>query len=333
MKLFRKQTIVAPNKQSIKHPLTILKETEGLWRMDENQRVEMTVSCKDVNYIKKHKDAGKIKKINGKDVQVMHNGMLVALGGYHGEWMSKIIKKLKGHHEPQEEKVFYEILKRIGSNATMIELGSFWSFYSIWFNMQIKNAKNLCCEPDPNNLDVGKRNAELNNIKDIEFIRSCAGSNDGEMVDIEMESDSLNKATVQTRTVDSLIKEKGWEKLDILHMDVQGFEYSALLGAVKSIKAKKIRFAFISTHHYYFSDNPNTHNECIELIKSNGGHIISAHNVLESFSGDGLIVASFYDEDKDFKVETSINHANSSLFRPYEEDLKILSNYIDNLIK
>ncbi len=330
MKLFRKQNKETSKKQILRSPLVILKEAEGLWRMDENQRAEMTVSCKDANYINKHKDAGKIKKINGKDVQVMHNGMVVLKGGYHGDWMAKIIQTLKGHHEPQEEKVFHEILKRVDKDATMIELGSFWAYYSIWFNMQIKGAKNLCCEPDPGNLKLGRLNAKLNDIKSIEFIRSAAGSEDGVMVEIEMESDSLNKATIQTRTIDSLIEEKGWEKLDILHMDVQGFEYSAIKGALKSIKANKIRFIFVSTHHYYFSNNPNTHNECIELIKSNGGHIISAHNVLESFSGDGLIVASFDDRDKDFKVETSLNHANSSLFRSYEEDLGIL---VDNYNK
>ena len=46
----------------------------------------------------------------------------------------------------------------------MIELGSYWSFYTIWFNKVVKNAKNYCIEPDIDNLTIGKKNAELNNV-------------------------------------------------------------------------------------------------------------------------------------------------------------------------
>jgi len=36
-----------------------------------------------------------------QDMQIMHNGILIKRGSYHGEWMSEIIQKLRGHHEPQ----------------------------------------------------------------------------------------------------------------------------------------------------------------------------------------------------------------------------------------
>jgi FkbM family methyltransferase len=315
----KKQATVA-----VSPTIDILKKTDDLWRMSEQERMEMTISCRDTDYIKKVKDAGVIKKQNGVEVQVMHNGLLVKNGGYHGTWMSDIITSLKGHHEPQEEKIFYEVLKRLEPGATMIELGCFWSYYSVWFNTAVKDAKNICCEPDPVNLALGKENASLNNTKDMNFVQSAAGADDGAMIDIVMESDMPNTASVPVRTVDSLLREFRWKKLDILHMDVQGFEMSALQGALESIKAKKVRFLFVSTHHYLFSDNPNTHGECMAFIKENGGSIISSHTIPESFSGDGLIVASFDPRDEDFKVETSLNHTDKSIFRPYEEDLAIL---------
>lgn len=309
--------------------IDLLKKTDDLWRMSEEERMAMTVSCRDTDYIEKVKDAGSLKKIKGQEVQVMHTGLVVKNGGYHGEWMGEIIKSLKGHHEPQEEKVFHEVLKRIKPGATMIELGSFWSYYSVWFNTAIKDAQNICCEPDPVNLELGKTNAGLNKTSNMHFIRSAAGSDDGTMVDIVMESNMPNTESVPIRTVDSLLEEYAWSTLDLLHMDVQGFEMPALKGALKSLGAKKIRFLFVSTHHYLFSDNPNTHGECMALIKEYGGTIISSHTVQESFSGDGLIVASFSEEDKDFKVDTSINHTDQSIFRPYEEDLAILLKELD----
>jgi hypothetical protein len=67
-----------------------------------------------------------------------------------------------------------------------------------------------------------------------------------------------------------------------------------------------------------------THADCLAFIKDRGGHIITSHTIPESFSGDGLIVASFDDKDKNFFVETSLNHTDKALFRPYEEDIQTL---------
>jgi hypothetical protein len=68
--------------------------------MDE--RTRKTISCKDSEYIPKVTNAGEI--FDG--FQIMHNGLKIVNGCYHGDWMSYIIQECKGHHEPQEEKAF-----------------------------------------------------------------------------------------------------------------------------------------------------------------------------------------------------------------------------------
>ncbi len=80
----------------------------------------------------------------------------------------------------------------------------------------------------------------------------------------------------------------------------------------------------VSTHHYSISGDPATHFKCAELIESLGGKIIANHTVLESFSGDGLIAASFSSKDKDFGIDISINSSTHSLYKPYEYDLATL---------
>ena len=53
--------------------------------------------------------------------------------------MTNIIEILKGHHEPQEEFAFFQVLEQLRRNPSpwgnprMIELGSFWAYYSMWF--------------------------------------------------------------------------------------------------------------------------------------------------------------------------------------------------------
>lgn len=305
--------------------IDLLVNTPGLWRMNEQQRAAMTVSCRDTDYIPKVKNAGSLVKYKGDEVQVMHNGLKMVAGGYHGDWMAGIIEQLHGHHEPQEEKAFYEVLQKLDSGATMIELGSFWSYYSAWFQKSIDNAQNICCEPDPTNLDIGKRNMEINGfLESVQFFEAAAGDEHDAKTTVVMDSDPPKTREVPIYTVDGIMAKAGWARLDLLHMDVQGFEMPALKGSINAIKEGRVRFVFVSTHHYFFSQNPNTHAECLEFLRSNGAHIISSHTIAESFSGDGLIVASFDERDKDFKIDMQLNHTDQSLFRPYEEDLAIL---------
>jgi FkbM family methyltransferase len=307
-----------------KDPLAALKNAD-VWRKTEVERAIMTISCRDADYIPKVKDAGKIKEVDGHKVQVMHNGVLVRAGGYYGEWMVDIIKSLKGHHEPQEEKLFYEVTRRLGKAPTMIELGSFWSFYTIWLLKEFKKGRAIACEPDPANLKLGKANAELNGVADrVTFVRSAAGQEDGRTIQLPVDADQSKHYDVDIRSVDALLEEHNIDKLDILHMDVQGSEFAALHGAVESFKAKKVRFVFVSTHHYVFSDDPMMHQRCKQFLIDSGAHIVASHTIAESFSGDGLIVASFDERDQDLHIDMSLNSTDDSLFRPYEEDLALM---------
>lgn len=304
----------------------------GSREVDKATRIAITNTCRDADYIPKVKDAGRV--VADKEAgtyQVMHNGLKVAVDGYYGAWVTDSIRDLNGHHEPQEEKVFYEVSKRLAPHSWMIELGSYWSYYSLWFHQAVKDAHNICCEPDPENLKIGKRNAELNNFDNMFFVDAATGSVDGELISFEAEHVD-EPVTVPIRTVDSLVKEYKIKDLQVLHMDVQGFELDALHGAKQSIQDGIVRFVFISTHHYLISRNPNIHQDCLDFIASLGGHVVCEHDIHESYSGDGLIVASFSDKDKDFTVEVSRNRMSNNQFRAYTKDLQLSFAAYDHIL-
>lgn len=306
---------------------------ENLWQKTAEERALMTLASQDADYIPRVKEAGEIIKKNGETVQVMHNGLVVKKGGYQGEWQAKIIKGLKGVHEPQEEKVFFEVLKRLSKGSVMIELGSWWAYYSLWFLTEKAGSRAVCCEPELENLNLAKTNANLNNIEStrVQYYNSAAGKDDGKVINFKLETGKTQKVPI--RSVDSIVTEQKLNSVDILHMDIQGAELSALEGAQKSIKEDKIRFIFISTHHYSISGDPLLHQKCKDFIKNNGGHIVAEHGILESASGDGLLVASFSSKDKDFKVEVSHISPGESLFREYEQDVDFLWRTHDVLLK
>lgn len=307
-----------------KTTLQILQK-DTAWIKTPKQRAEMTLACKDADKIPRVKDAGKTKQVGGQDVQIMHNGIMVLKDGYQGEWESRVIEGLRGIHEPQEEKAYHEVIKRADPGGVMIELGSWWSYYSMWFLKAVKNSTAYCTEPDPENMQLGLKNAELNGFvedKDIFFRAYASGENDGKKLSFAAEDGST--LPVVERTVDSMIAEEGIKDVQVLHFDIQGAELATLHGARQSIKDAKIRFVVISTHHYTISGDPNIHQKCIDFIKKNGGHIIAQHTILESCSGDGLIVASFDERDKDMSVPVYLQPTNDSLFRHAEADIEIV---------
>ena len=231
-------------------------------------RIQDVVDCSDNKLIKRHPKAGEIK--NGK--QLMHNGIAVTLGGYYGAAIAQMLSLNKGVHEPQEEYAFQEVLKNIKEGATMVEYGSYWSFYSIWFQKKIKNAHTFLVEPDIFNMQYGINNFKINNVKGNfynAFIGKISGVENGTPI----------------ICTDNYVATNKIEFIDILHSDIQGFEYDMLLGSAQTIKQNKIGYIFISTH------GNDVHCKCLQFLEQHNFKILCSADEFETYSLDGLIVA------------------------------------------
>lgn len=282
--------------------------------LDNATRADMTVSCRDCDPIPKVPDSGKVISFEGKPVQIMHNGVRVVAGGYYGDWMTGIIERLRGHHEPQEEVIFHEILKHLQPSATMLELGGFWSYYSLWFKSQHGDQRQAyVVEPDPNHIAVGRANAMLNNQK-ITFVQAAVGAEPISAVTFATES--AGDIRIPQISVPSLMRDYRISKLDILHCDTQGAETAIIRSCEALLRGSAVRFGIFSTHSHHISGDPLTHQRCLAMLKDFGGTILAEHDVHESFSGDGLIAAYFGQEPLQWKEPPiSRNRYSTSLFR------------------
>ncbi len=282
----------------------------------------MTVSCRDTDSIPKVPDAGSIVPgPGGTHCQLMHNGIRVIAGCYHGEWMSEIIRRLKGHHEPQEEVLFHAALPLMGSSAAvpiMVELGSFWAYYSLWFKSFYPRARNVLVEPVSDNLRVGAQNFELNGFH-ADSLRASIGDHNGHVGSGYQAYDPADPP--RTVTVDRLVQDLCLEHIHLLHADIQGAEIAMLDGAVDTIGQGRLDWLFLSTHHHSISGDPLTHQRCLEWLQAQGAFIVDQHSVSESFSGDGLIVAAFGTKPRLTYRPISRNTPSHSLFREVEYDL------------
>ena len=251
--------------------------------MTETERIALALSCRDCERLPRVPDAGEIIELDGGRVQVMHNGLRLRTDSHYGDYNVEVIRGLKGHHEPQEEAVFHEVLGRLPSGAVMVELGAFWAYYSLWFLKSVKNARVVLVEPVPSALEAGRQNFAINGEAG-RFIHAAVGPRSAPPAPIELWKGMT--VTVPVVSVDSLFATEGIDRLAVLHADIQGHEVAMLHGAADSLAARRIDWIFISTH------GENIHQRCLQLLRRAGYHIAVEHSPGESFSVDGLIVAS-----------------------------------------
>ena len=286
----------------------------------ELARIGLTVACRDTDGLPKVAGAGDVTD----GVQLMHNGVKVVEGGYYGEWMTEVIRRLRGHHEPQEEVAFHAVVERLAATAgpapVMLELGAFWAYYSLWFKQRIPEGRAYLVEPDPAYLDVGRRNFALNGFEGT-FHQAAVGRDAAPSQPFECESDGQTRP-VPVEGLRSLLRRFHLDHVDLLFSDIQGFEWPLLDGARDDLAAGAVRFLVVSTHHHVISGDPLTHQRCLDLLRELGAHVLLEHTVAESYSGDGLIVVSFDDRDRDLAVVTSRCRVGDSWFGDPLKDLE-----------
>jgi hypothetical protein len=198
----------------------------------------------------------------------LHNGMEVPLDGpysYYG-FFNQVLILNRGVHEPLEEFVFQQLLKRIGPKPMMLELGAYWGHYSMWLKSRRPQARVVLVEPEEVNLEAGRRNFAHNKLQG-EFIRAFVG--------------------VGHFAVDDFFERMKIEKLEILHSDIQGFEFEMLSEAKVNLGKHKIDYVFVSTH------SQDLHTNCAKQLKSHGYRIeVTSDFDFETTSSDGFLFAS-----------------------------------------
>jgi len=257
-----------------------------------NLRIAMTVACTDSDSIPKVEGAGTFTCTGNTYIQTMHDGTKVKAGGYEGWWMASIITRLNGHHEPQEELLFHHLLNFVSPDSLIVELGSNWAYYSNWYLGKIPGSTAVCVEPDATYFELGKFNMRLNN-HEARFIQAFIGSEE------IRPSDKLNStvSNIPQLNMPALSRELDFAPIEVLHVDIQGAEVALLDSFFLDEKRSNVRFIIISTHHEYICGSKTIHQDCLKSLNRLGAVVLAEHSIEESYSADGLILASFNPDD------------------------------------
>lgn len=230
--------------------------------------IQAVLDCPDYKLIPRVPDAGQIHGWH----QTMHNGIKILAGSYYGHWLKTMLQETGGVHEPQEERVFAEVLKDMPRRATMIELGAYWGFYSLWFHKVVPEPTCYLVEPILSHMNYGRKNFRINGMKG-HFTQAFIGERAGMLDDTPI------------ICVDDFVKQHNIPHVDILHVDIQSFEVDMLRGAAQTITRNAIDYIFLSTH------SNELHEQCRSFLVEHGFTILASANLDESYALDGVLVA------------------------------------------
>jgi FkbM family methyltransferase len=176
---------------------------------------------------------------------------------------------------------------------TCLDVGANIGYYALLEALLVgQSGQVYAIEPMPKNVALLKQNVALNKFENIKVYPCACGNYDGSLdlflskktnlCGVIKHADSLDD-TISCRavTVDSFLREQGLcsGDIDLLRMDLEGYEFKALFGAKNLLKDSKRLILFVEFHPF--------------LIKSQGWEI---RDVMKLIFDCGFKPLSFYDE-------------------------------------
>ena len=187
---------------------------------------------------------------------------------------------LFGKRELEHKKMLEQIIR---PNITILDIGANIGYYSLMILKLIgPNGKLIAVEPSPSNIEILKKNLNLNNYNDIEVHNAAISDENSikkfflsEMSNLNTlnytEKKSLNLTgetiNVKTLTVPQIMEGRN---LDLIRMDVEGHEVEVLNGLIPNIGVNNLYPSIIfETHRSRYNNEHSMENTLKNLFAKN----------------------------------------------------------------
>ncbi len=158
---------------------------------------------------------------------------------------------LKIANSPQFEQFEVDtLLSKVKEDSIVVDIGANLGYYSVRVAQKATAGKVYAFEPDPGNYAILKKNLAINNLSNVIAQNIALGDSDdvlrlwkhpfnGGDYRLYNDGDFTEYVDVPTRRLDDLVT----EKVDILKIDVQGYEYFVFSGGLKLLEQHPIIFS------------------------------------------------------------------------------------------
>jgi FkbM family methyltransferase len=186
-------------------------------------------------------------------------------------------------YEPMVTKKVLELLK---PNDIVIDVGSWIGYYALLCAK--KASKVIAIELSSDNVRRIRENVALNQFQNIEVLHCAIGekhslgkvkpgvaSSTNQLVENkghETEAvavESLEEA-VAVESLDNIVLQRKYHKVDLVIMDIEGYEYFALLGMKQILSEHLVRNMIIEVHPYFLTRHHVSENDIAHLLHLHG---------------------------------------------------------------
>ena len=210
-----------------------------------------------------------------------------------------------------DENIINLIIKRINdSNSIFIDIGCNYGAYSIPISRIKNNLKVICFDPSRKSLDRLDENINLNNLKNIKYFKLGIGEKKGEGYfddDINNYKNSgsfeINNKNfgykINIDSIDNLVRENKIQikKNVYIKMDIEGYEFFALKGLVKTINNYNVTI-FFEFSKKILENHLDFEREFVEFLNKNTLKIYNS-NFVEQNLTDLILDLNNLKEDHD----------------------------------
>ncbi len=179
--------------------------------------------------------------------------------------------------ETYEPNVWKHVMGEIRSGDVVVDVGANIGLYTIALAKRVgPEGTVIAFEPDSDNFHALRKNVKLNQIEhQVQLIRAAVGDFPGEvsLSKAQMESHVLSDAAqgserVPMVTLDDVCK----QKIDILKIDIEGYEEKALLGASRLLEdsERSPRCIYLEVHPFAWPSVGTTSESLLTLLEKLG---------------------------------------------------------------
>jgi len=184
-----------------------------------------------------------------------------------------------------ETKVTDAFVKNIKEGDTVIDVGANIGEFSLIASKKVGlKGKIISIEPLKQAAIWLEKNYSLNGFSNYEILEKAMGSKTGTMtlykksessetgiLDPEItEKELLSSGKIIVDTIDNLISSRNIGTVEMLKIDVEGYEYEVLCGCKDSFKEKKIKKIICEIHSSYLEKKGLDEKMIYSLLKENG---------------------------------------------------------------
>jgi FkbM family methyltransferase len=212
-----------------------------------------------------------------------------------------ISPRARGVPEKYEPDVWRALMGELRAGDTFVDVGAFIGLYAIGVGLRLQGSgRVIAFEPDIHNFLLLQEHVRLNGLDgQVELHQAAVSDKDGKfqfLADGSSEARLVSSNRTDTTIVDVVMLDSAFEgkRIDILKIDVEGYEEIVLRGANRLLRTPglKPRVIFIEVHPYAWAPLRTGSDSLLSLLNDAGYLVESLDGVpIRSIERYGEIVA------------------------------------------